>query len=109
MIYMPNKYGIYQATSKSCIFYKEDDDGNQSTFNVFIAPKITEPEKNEIFSFIDNEKLKQDNWVGRNIDDVKDIIDAFGGWASDAPLLFELEAHKSLSHCLTSMMKNKSD
>ena len=35
---MVNKYGIYQSTSKSCIFYKEDDDGNQSIFNLFVMP-----------------------------------------------------------------------
>ena len=38
---------------------------------------------------------------------LKDVIEAFGGWASDAPVVFELEAHKSMSHCLSSMIKKE--
>ena len=37
---MGNKYGILQSSSKSCIFYKQDEDGNQSTFNIFVKPMI---------------------------------------------------------------------
>ena len=64
---MGNKYGIYQTSSKSCIFYKQDDDGNQSTFNIFVTPSIAE-KKEDVFAFIDNEQIKKDNWVGKNID-----------------------------------------
>jgi hypothetical protein len=102
MIY---KYGIFQASSKSCVFYKEDKDGNQSTFNIFVKPKEHKADIQKVIAFIDNEHLKQKNWTKSEITDVKDVIDAFGGWASDAPLVFELEAHKSLSHCLSSVLK----
>ena len=102
---MANKFGIYQSSSKSCIFYKEDEDGNQSTFNIFKTPKEDMNEK--ITAFIDNENMKQDNWIKEELTDVKDVIDAFGGWAADAPIVFELEAHKSLSHCLSRMSKKE--
>ena len=102
---MAHKYGIYQSTSKSCVFYKQDDDGNQSTFNIFIKPSEDESVKKKLFAFIDNEQMKKDNWIDPEIKDVKDVIDAFSGWASDAPVVFELEAHKSLSHCLSSVLK----
>jgi hypothetical protein len=39
------------------------------------------------------------------VKDVKDILEAFGGWATDAPIVFELEAHKSLSNCLRTVLK----
>lgn len=104
---MAHKYGIYQSTSKSCVFYKQDEDGNQSTFNIFVTPSKNEADKKEVFAFIDNEQMKKDNWAVPKITDIKDVIEAFGGWAADAPVVFELEAHKSMSHCLSSVLKNE--
>jgi len=101
---MAHKYGIYQSTSKSCVFYKEDEDGRQSTFNIFVTP---EKDEKKVFAFIDNEQMQKENWTKKNDTDIKDIIDAFGGWASDAPVVFELEAHKSMSNCLSSMIKEE--
>ena len=106
---MAHKYGIYQSSSKSCIFYKQDDDGNQSTFNIFIKPKPDEINKEEIFAFIDNEQMRKENWTSTKITDIKDVIEAFGGWAADAPVVFELEAHKSMSQCLSSVLKKEED
>jgi len=100
---MGYKYGIYQSSPRSCVFYKQDKDGNQSTFNIFIAPN--ENKKESILAFIDNEGMKTENWSKKDISNVKDIVDAFGGWANDAPLMFELEAHKSIGHCLSSAFK----
>ena len=97
------KYGIYQSTSKSCVFYKEDEDGKQSTFNIFVTPQ--ESGKEKITAFIDNEQMKLKNWAKTEVKNPKDIIDAFGGWATDAPIVFELEAHKSLSHCLSKSLE----
>ena len=105
---MAHKYGIYQSTSKSCIFYKEDEDGKQSTFNIFVTPKAEEKQKT-IFAFIDNEQMQKENWAAPTESDIKSVIEAFGGWASDAPVVFELEAHKSLSHCLSSMIIEETD
>ena len=34
-------------------------------------------------------------------------MQVFGGWASDTPIFFELEAHKSLGQCLDSILKIK--
>jgi hypothetical protein len=107
IIMAQHKYGIYQSSSRSCIFYKEDEDGNQSTFNLFVKPKKDEPEREEIFAFIDNEQMKIANWSPHDATDVKDVIEAFGGWAQDAPLMFEIEAHKSMSHCLNSVLKKE--
>jgi hypothetical protein len=104
---MAHKYGIFQTSSRSCVFYKEDEDGNQSTFNLFVKPKKENPQKEEIFAFIDNEQMKIANWSPQDATDVKDVIEAFGGWASDAPLMFEIEAHKSMSHCLSSVLKKE--
>ena len=101
---MAHKYGIYQSTSKSCIFYKQDEDGNQSTFNIFVNPLKDEK---EVFAFIDNEQMKKENWTMKKEAGIKDIIEAFGGWASDAPIVFELEAEKSMSQCLSSILKRK--
>ena len=101
---MANKYGIFQSTSNSCIFYKEDKDGRQSTFNIFVKPK---KEKKSIFAFIDNEQMNLDNWLSEDTEDIHEVIKAFGGWASDAPVVFELEAHKSMSHCLNSVLKKE--
>ena len=104
---MAHKYGIFQSSSRSCIFYKEDEDGNQSTFNIFIKPKNDNPQKEEIFAFIDNEQMKIANWSPHDVTDVKEVIHAFSGWATDAPLMFEIEAHKSMSHCLSSVLKKE--
>ena len=106
---MAHKYGIYQSTSKSCIFYKQDKEGKQSTFNIFVAPEKEETNDKKVFAFIDNEQMEQENWAALKESDVKDVIEAFGGWASDAPIVFELEAHKSMSHCLSSMIKEETD
>ena len=105
---MAHKYGIYQSTSNSCIFYKQDDDGNQSTFNLFSTPTGKEEEKT-IFAFIDNEELRKDNWSKIKDLDVQDILESFGGWASDAPLVFELEAKKSMGRCLSSILKKQAE
>ena len=104
---MGHKYGIYQSTSKSCVFYKQDDDGNQSTFNIFVAPSKESAEKKEVFAFIDNEQMKKDNWAVSKEAGVKDVVEAFGGWAADAPIVFELEAHKSMENCLSSVLKKE--
>jgi hypothetical protein len=106
---MVYKYGIFQASSKSCVFYKEDEDGNQSTFNIFVKPKEHEADIEKVVAFIDNENFNQENWTKSEVTDVKDVIEAFGGWAADAPIVFELEAHKSLSHCLSTVMKRKEE
>jgi len=101
---MSNKYGIYQSSSKSCIFYKQDRDGNQSTFNIFVSP---DRDKKNVFAFIDNEQMRTENWSTKEDSNIQDIIKAFGGWASDAPIVFELEAHKSLSQCLGSVLNKE--
>ena len=103
---MTHKYGIYQSTSKSCIFYKQDEDGNQSTFNIFVTSSINETEKKTIFAFIDNEQMKKDNWAVTKEASIKDVIEAFGEWIADAPVVFELEAQKSMSKCLNSILIN---
>ena len=102
---MAHKYGIYQSTSTSCIFYKQDEDGKQSTFNLFIAPTTAEEDKKTIFAFIDNEHIQKDNWFGTRGLTVEEIIEALGGLASDAPFVFELEAKKSIGRCLESKMR----
>ena len=104
---MANKYGIYQSTSKSCTFYKQDEDGNQSTFNIFVAPLNQDLDKKEVFAIIDNEQIKKENWSTHKVSDIKEVIEAFGGWAADAPIVFELEAHKSMSHCLGSVLNKE--
>ena len=104
---MAHKYGIYQSSSRSCIFYKEDDDGNQSTFNIFVKPKKEDPQKGEIFAFIDNEQMKVANWSPYDVTNIKDVLHAFSGWATDAPLMFEIEAHKSMSQCLSPLLKKE--
>ena len=104
---MAHKYGIYQSTSKSCVFYKQDEDGNQSTFNIFVTPDTDKTDKKSLVAFIDNEQLKKENWSLSKESDVKDVINAFGGWASDAPVVFEMEAHRSLSNCLSSVLKKE--
>jgi len=105
---MTNKYGIYQSTSKSCIFYKQDKDGKQSTFNIFVTPSKDE-NKNKLFAFIDNEQIKKENWSPQSNVDIKQVMEAFGGWADDAPIVFELEAQKSMSECLESILKKENE
>jgi hypothetical protein len=39
--------------------------------------------------------------------DIKEVIEAFGGWAADAPVVFELEAQKSMSQCLSNVLKKE--
>ena len=104
MVKLANKYGILQSTSKSCIFYKQDNDGNQSTFNIFVNPQ---KEKPSVFAFIDNEQMNSENWSTNDDTDLQEIVKAFGGWASDAPFVFELEAHKSMSQCVNSVLKKE--
>jgi len=104
---MVHKYGIYQSTSKSCIFYKEDEDGNQSTFNLFVMPSEEQAGKKEVFAFIDNEQMKKDNWAVTREMGIKEVIEAFGGWAADAPVVFELEAQKSMGQCLSPVLKKE--
>lgn len=101
---MTHKYGVYQSTATSCIFYKQDEDGNQSTFNIFASPKTAEEGKRTIFAFIDNEQLRKKSWFGTNDLAVQDVVEAFREWASDAPFLFELDAQKSMGFCLSSKM-----
>jgi len=102
---MAHRYGIYQSTATSCVFYKQDEDGNQSTFNLFAAPITSGEKKKTIFAFIDNEQLKKENWSGTKDLDVTDIVESFGAWAADAPIVFELEAKKSMTQCLRSILQ----
>jgi hypothetical protein len=104
---MAHKYGIYQSSSKSCVFYKQDEDGKQSTFNIFLKPSKESKDRNDLIAFIDNEEMKKDNWAPSENINIKDILEAFGGWAADAPIVFELEAQKSLSQCLSSVLKKE--
>ena len=103
---MGYRYGIYQTSPKSCVFYKQDEDGNQSTFNIFVKP---DKKEEKISAFIDNEGMKTDNWFKDEVNKVEDVLDAFGGWAKDAPLMFEIEAQKSMGQCLSSAMKKEED
>jgi len=98
------KYGIYQSSGSSCIFYKEDDDGNQSTFNLFIAPKGSKEDKKTIFALIDNEQINDDNWFGDRDLTIQDIFEAFDKWASDSPIVFELDAQKNIGNFLKSAL-----
>ena len=95
-----NKFGIFQSSESSCVFYKEDEDGNQSTYNIFILPKENE---NKIFAFIDNCQMGEKIWYSYTKNSMNDAIRAFNDWAVDAPVLFEIEAQKSLSHCFKSL------
>ena len=95
-----NKYGVFQSTATSCVFYKQDKDGNQSTFNIFVEPREEEDQKGSIFAFVDNEQIQKNSWFGTNDLDLQDVIKAFREWASDAPFLFGLDAQKSMDQCL---------
>jgi len=104
---MTNKYGIFQSSGMSCVFYKEDEDGNQSTFNLFVSSDKDTKGKKLLTAYIDNEQMGKDNWFADKNLKIDDAIKAFNKWAPDAPVVFEMEAHKSLSHCLTSIMKKE--
>lgn len=97
---MGHKYGIYQSSPSSCIFYKQDEDGNQSTFNLFLIPEDTSEADKKIFSFIDNEQIRTKSWFGAKNLSIQDVMKAFGEWASGAPIVFEMDAIKSISTCL---------
>lgn len=99
-----HKFGIFQSSDVSCVFYKEDHDGRQSTFNLFVLPKDNEK---KIFAYIDNFHIGKKVWHLDKNNSINDTIKAFNEWAVDAPVLFELEAHKSLSHCFRSFMIQK--
>ena len=101
---MSHKYGIYQTSNKSCIFYKQDEDGKQSTFNIFVSPK---KDTKKLHAFIDNDQLEQENWEATEEESLEEVVRAFGGWASDAPIVFDLEARKSMSQCIKSVMKKE--
>jgi len=101
-----NKYGVFQSTATSCVFYKQDKEGNQSTFNIFVESMDEEDQKGSIFAFADNEQIKQNSWFGTNDPDVQDVIKAFREWASDAPFLFGLDAQKSMDQCLKRELGN---
>jgi len=94
------KYGIYQFSGTSCIFYKEDEDGNQSTFNLFVAPETDVKGKKTIFALVDNEQIGEDSWFGVRDLAILDIFKAFDGWASGAPIVFELDAQKNIGNFL---------
>lgn len=104
---MAHRYGIYQSSPTSCVFYKQDEDGNQSTFNIFAMPISPEEKKKALFAFIDNEGFKTESWSGTKETDIKEVIDSFGAWAADAPIVFELEAKKSMGECLRSVMQEE--
>jgi len=97
---MAYKYGIYQSSGASCIFYKEDEDGNQSTFNLFVAPETDAKSKKTILALVDNEQIGEDNWFGTRDLAIQDIFKAFDGWASGAPIVFELDAQKNIGNFL---------
>ena len=77
------------------------------SFNIFVLPESDEGEK-KVVAFVDNEQIKEESWFGTKTDlSVKDVIEAFGGWASDAPFVFELEAKKSMSNCLKTVLEKE--
>lgn len=100
---MTERFGIYQSSSKSCVFYKQDKDGRQSTFNIFVSDK----DAKKFQAFIDNEEIEEDSWTTNDEASVEDLVEAFGNWASDAPMVFGLEAQQSMSKCLKSTMKKE--
>ena len=104
---MGYKYGIFQSSRASCVFYKEDEDGNQSTFNLFVSSDADMIEKKSLSAFIDNDQMKIDGWFANKDLAVDDVVKAFNKWAPNAPVIFEIEAHKSLSRCLDSVMKKE--
>jgi hypothetical protein len=103
---MTNKYGILQSSGASCMFYKEDEDGNQSTFNLFVVPEQNSSKKS-ILAFIDNEHMGEQNWFGDKDITIQKIFDRFDKWAYDAPIIFELDAQKNISSFLKSALGKK--
>ncbi len=101
-----HRYGIYQATQASCILYKEDKDGKQSTFTVLNKKKDTDRER-DLLLFIDNEMAEKENIFHEGISSTMDLLQAFNDWAQDAPVVFEMEAQTCLSRCL--QQKNEND
>jgi len=102
---MGYKYGIYQSSPTSCILYKQDEDGNQSTFNLFLIPEGEGKEEKTILSFIDNEQMKTKSWFGTKNTTMEDLMKVFKEWASDAPFVFELNAERSIINCLESKFR----
>ena len=102
---MRNKYGVFQSSSTSCVFYKQDKDGNQSTFNVFVEPTREDSQKKTIFAFIDNEQIQKSSWFGTNDLNMDYIVKAFQEWASDAPFLFGLDAQNCIDQCVKREIK----
>jgi len=51
--------------------------------------------------------MGKDNWFANKNLAIDDAIKAFNEWASDAPVVFEMEARNSLSHCMISIMKKE--
>lgn len=100
---MADRFGIYQSSAKSCVFYKQDKDGKQSTFNIFVSDE----DAKKFQAFIDNEEMNEDSWATNDEATVEDLVEAFGKWASDAPMVFGLEAQQSMSKCLQSTMKKE--
>lgn len=103
---MNYRYGIYQATKASCVLYKEDRDGNQSTFTVLNTHTESEG-KQGILVFIDNELAQHDNVFLPDIKSTKDLLEAFNYWAQDAPVVFEMEAQSCLSRCVQGKKKSE--
>ena len=102
---MGYKYGIYQSSPTSCILYKQDEDGNQSTFNLILFSEVEGKQEKTIISFIDNDQMKIKSWFGAKNTSVENILKVFREWASDAPIVFEFDAEKSISKCLESKFK----
>ena len=98
------KYGIFQSSEFSCVFYKEDKEGNQSTFNLFVLP---EEKGNKIFAYIDNFYIEEKVWHSVDNISIEKTLQTFNEWAIDAPVLFELEAQKSITRCFKNYMIQK--
>jgi hypothetical protein len=99
------KYGIFQSSGASCIFYKEDDDGNQSTFNLFLTKEENRIRKINVL--IDNERINEKNWYGNKDIKIEEIFKVFNNWASEAPIVFEIDAQKNIGSFLKSAFSDK--
>ena len=53
--------------------------------------------------------MEKENWTSQRNVDIKQVMEAFGGWAEGAPIVFELEAQKSMSECLRSILKKENE
>ncbi len=104
---MQHKYGVVQSTNCSCVFYKQDEDGKQSTFNIFVHADTQLKDKHQVFAFIDNEQFGTQNWAGLEDMTIDKIMGAFRLWADDAPFMFEMEAQEHLGRCLGAVMKRQ--